>query len=108
MASICSLYGAEITWNGATSGAWDSGGSWLNGTLPGAGDNAYFLTLGTFTVSASTNGSVARILLYSGVNATFDLGEASLATSVVTAIYGGSSSLVSGTISGGWWRAPKV
>src|ERR1035437_641597 len=52
---------ADIVWQGAATGDWNTAGNWSPAQVPGAADNAFFTNSGTFTVTLSANSLVGSV-----------------------------------------------
>jgi hypothetical protein len=61
-------HAADKTWDGST-GAWSTAGSWSPSGVPASGDNVFF-PAGTYTVTISTNHTIAALAIYGNVTLT--------------------------------------
>ncbi len=98
--------GANVTWNGATSGSWAAGASWIGGIAPQddkTSDDVYFDSDGDYTVSLTADRSVRRVYLSGSANPVFALGSHTLTLGSLFYVRGGSASLTSGSISVTQW-----
>jgi len=99
--------GANVTWDGTTTGNWAVGSNWAGGNAPvdnTTTDDAYFTGTGDYTVSLTANRSVRRFYVTGTANPIFDFGIYTLTAPSLGSINGGNASLVSGTISTIWYQ----
>jgi len=54
---------ADVFWNTAVSGAYETPSSWVGGMVPGLLDGAVFAIPGAYTVSLGADTSVGRIVI---------------------------------------------
>lgn len=102
--------GANINWDGTTTGDWALGTNWVNGTAPADNtttDNAYFTGNGTYTVGLAADRSVARLYVTGTGNPVFDFGSSKL-TALLAVISGGNASLTGGNISAIWYQGNNI
>ena len=79
-----------ITWTGAVSNDWNTGGNWLGGNVPTSNDNVVIGSAGTVTISGGENVSVLALDLIGNLDIegyTAD-GNASLTVGTATSIAG--------------------
>jgi len=104
---VLPAFGANVDWNGTTTGNWAVGGNWVGGNPPvdnTTTDDAYFTGTGDYTVSLTANRSVRRFYVTGTANPIFDFGIYTLTAPSLGSINGGNASLVSGTISTIWYQ----
>ena len=100
LALASSALAADDTWKTATSGNWETGGSWTDGSTPGNSDTATVGQNGTYTVTfGAAPAAVQQLSVNNGANATFQTsGGGGVQTLSVNA--GGGSQTVNLTGSG--------
>lgn len=109
--SSSAVLGANVTWDGTTTGDWADGNNWVGGNPPTdntTSDDAYFTGTGTYTVSLAANRSARRLYVTGSANPVFDFGDYTLNAPSLANIQGGSASLVSGTISTIWYQGYRA
>jgi hypothetical protein len=54
---LCSVFGAQITSNGTGGGDWNTGSTWVGGSVPGGSDTAVIAATDTVTLNTDLSGT---------------------------------------------------